>query len=304
MTTIPNPQAVRKIAYKLLLNAATELVSQNAARNISSAIKYEAGGSLTMLEHTAWFDAVYQDVMSAKFVPSWSGEPPEDGDIQAARAWLADLFENIRSFHQSIPGQPGCTCGRSLACGNDVPDYAAIWTLEAALNAWTPTEQDEQTQDAGPRVVCLCGSSRFRAEHDVATRDLTMAGRIVLGLGTFSHSDGTVLSDAEKAMLDKLHLAKIDLADEVVVVSPGGYIGASTAAEIAYAEKIGKPVRYLTAPASAQDERDGDLRAPAPCCGGPHAGWIHAVDCTGQRARKAPTFDDLCVRDAGIEAEQ
>lgn len=121
---------------------------------------------------------------------------------------------------------------------------------------------DEQPQDAKPRVVCLCGSSRFRAEHDAANRDLTMAGHIVLGLGTFSHSDGTVLSDAEKAALDKLHLAKIDLADEVVVVSPGGYIGASTAGEIAYAEKIGKAVRYLndsvTAPASAQDERDGD----------------------------------------------
>lgn len=63
-----------------------------------------------------------------------------------AHPQMADLSENIRSYYQSIPGQPGCTCGRSLACGNDVPDYAAIWTLGAALDAWAPTE-DEQPQD-------------------------------------------------------------------------------------------------------------------------------------------------------------
>ena len=36
------------------------------------------------------------------------------------------------------------------------------------------------------------------------------------------------------------------MADEVYVVDPGGYVGESTRREIAYAESLGKPVRYLS----------------------------------------------------------
>jgi hypothetical protein len=36
------------------------------------------------------------------------------------------------------------------------------------------------------------------------------------------------------------------MADEVYVVDPGGYVGESTRGEIAYAEALGKPVRYLS----------------------------------------------------------
>jgi hypothetical protein len=40
-------------------------------------------------------------------------------------------------------------------------------------------------------------------------------------------------------------LQKIDMADAVVVINPGGYIGESTRREIAYAERFAKPVLYL-----------------------------------------------------------
>src|SRR4051794_15152808 len=36
------------------------------------------------------------------------------------------------------------------------------------------------------------------------------------------------------------------MADEVYIVDPGGYLGESTRREIAYAESLGKPVRYLS----------------------------------------------------------
>ncbi|MEV5960987.1 hypothetical protein AB0L70_04440 [Kribbella sp. NPDC051952] len=45
--------------------------------------------------------------------------------------------------------------------------------------------------------------------------------------------------------LGELHLRRIDLADEVRIVNPGGYIGETTRREIAYAEALGKPVTYL-----------------------------------------------------------
>lgn len=47
-----------------------------------------------------------------------------------------------------------------------------------------------------------------------------------------------------KQMLDRLHYRKIDLAEEIIVVSEDGYFGSSTRREIAYAQAQGKRVRH------------------------------------------------------------
>lgn len=73
-----------------------------------------------------------------------------------------------------------------------------------------------------------------------ANRALTLSGIIVLAPGEMN---GTISED-EKAVLDALHLRKIDLADRILVVNPGGYIGESTRREIAYARAAGKPVSF------------------------------------------------------------
>lgn len=103
---------------------------------------------------------------------------------------------------------------------------------------------DEKSKDR-PRIVCLCGSTKFRNAFAVANRSETIAGRIVLLVGFFGHSGDTLPSAEDKEMLDELHKRKIDLADEVLVLNVGGYIGASTRSEIDYAVAHGKPVRYL-----------------------------------------------------------
>jgi hypothetical protein len=54
-----------------------------------------------------------------------------------------------------------------------------------------------------------------------------------------------VWTEGVKDMLDRQHLAKIDLADEIFVINVGGYIGDSTRREIAYAEFKGKAISYL-----------------------------------------------------------
>ena len=56
-------------------------------------------------------------------------------------------------------------------------------------------------------------------------------------------ADGAI-SDKQKTVLDALHLRKIDLADRVLVVNPGGYVGESTSTEIEYAHATGKPVAF------------------------------------------------------------
>lgn len=97
-----------------------------------------------------------------------------------------------------------------------------------------------------PLVVCLCGSTRFHEAFQQANYALTLAGEIVLSIGCNTKSDaGLGITDEQKIALDELHKRKIDIADEVLVLNVGGYIGESTRCEIKYATNCGKPVRYL-----------------------------------------------------------
>jgi hypothetical protein len=132
-----------------------------------------------------------------------------------------------------------------------------------------------------PRIVCLCGSSRFKDDHLAALKSETLAGRIVITMGLYGHMDGLDMGGSVKVMLDELHLRKIDLADEILVIDVGRhwcpscerwcdpdyqtgrypyengtteccgarwvmrpYIGESTRREIDYVSRAGKHVRY------------------------------------------------------------
>lgn len=104
-----------------------------------------------------------------------------------------------------------------------------------------------------PKIVCLCGSTRFYDKFQEMNYHLTMAGAIVLSVGFYPHNkteggghgEGVGHDSREKVALDELHKRKIDLADEVLVLNVGGYVGMSTASEIGYAKAHGVPVTYL-----------------------------------------------------------
>lgn len=121
----------------------------------------------------------------------------------------------------------------------DTQDYQALTEIAAwlALIGQKP-------------IVCLCGSTRFsQAFHEANLRE-TLEGRIVLSIGCDFKSDTDLLLAGEltpedKGRLDELHLHKIDLADEVLILNVGGYTGQSTRREIAYAQELGKPIRWL-----------------------------------------------------------
>ena len=92
-------------------------------------------------------------------------------------------------------------------------------------------------------VVTLCGSTRFKDEFMQAQKDLTLKGYIVISVGLFGHAgdeevwegmDENTLTET-KIMLDDMHKSKIDMADEIYVINPKGYIGNSTWSEICYA---------------------------------------------------------------------
>lgn len=101
-------------------------------------------------------------------------------------------------------------------------------------------------------IVCLCGSVRFLTEFDAASLAETLAGRIVLSVGSHLRSDAellTGLTGAERQAalerLAELHRRKIDLADEILVINVGGDVGETTRSEMEYARAQGKRVRWL-----------------------------------------------------------
>jgi hypothetical protein len=113
----------------------------------------------------------------------------------------------------------------------------------------------EQERGRKPTVVCLCGSTRFGEAFREANLAETLAGRIVLTIGCDMRSDAELFAEMNeeqmarvKADLDELHLRKIDLADQILVLNVGGYVGSSTSREIEYARMTGKEIRWLEVP--------------------------------------------------------
>ena len=119
-----------------------------------------------------------------------------------------------------------------------MPDPAWIAEIAALEKAATP-------------VVCLCGSTRFGEAFFVAGWEMTLRDIIVLSIGVCKHVSpegghgGEALGQDVADRLDELHKRKIDLADAVIVLNIGGYVGESTASEIEYAEAHDVPVAYL-----------------------------------------------------------
>lgn len=110
-----------------------------------------------------------------------------------------------------------------------------------------------------PKVVCLCGSTKFKKEFEEITMDESLKGHVVLSVGCFAHHDNIRISDKEKEELDILHKRKIDMADEIIVINVNGYIGDSTKSEIKYAKEHGKSIVYLVEPGWYEDGTEEEL---------------------------------------------
>lgn len=103
-----------------------------------------------------------------------------------------------------------------------------------------------------PTIVCLTGSTRFAEEYAAANLRESLAGNIVLTVAGFMHRPeahgGEEITAEQKEHLDALHLRKIAMSDELLVLNKGGYVGESTLSEIAYAYLHFKRIRWLEPP--------------------------------------------------------
>lgn len=102
-----------------------------------------------------------------------------------------------------------------------------------------------------PMIVCLCGSTRFLEAYREANLRETLRGNIVLTIGCDMRTDADLFDGMTptefanvKRDLDILHMNKIELADRILVLNVGGYIGSSTKNEINYALLFHKAVDY------------------------------------------------------------
>lgn len=96
--------------------------------------------------------------------------------------------------------------------------------------------------------ITLIGSARFEKEFLEWTERLTLRGHVVYGLAVYPSAKGgnkDWYSESTKTMLDLVHLAKIEESDAVVVLNVGGYVGESTAREVAWAKIRGRALYYL-----------------------------------------------------------
>ncbi len=103
--------------------------------------------------------------------------------------------------------------------------------------------------NARPTIVCLSGSTRFWETFAAKGLEESLAGNIVLSIGIVAPDAIAMANESDfkdaKKLLDSVYLRKIELADELLVLNVGGYIGESTCREIQHAEKLGKLIRWL-----------------------------------------------------------
>lgn len=163
----------------------------------------------------------------------------DEAELRLARALRVEdreraLTEALRDEHDSLNGEFGECSKPCETC--------------ALLSSQPVQARDEELERPG--IVCLCGSTRFMDAFHDANRRLSLEGKIVLTVEILTYDGATDPQRADlsqKHRLDELHLRKIDLADNVLVLNVGGYIGESTAEEILYAKARRKPVAFLEA---------------------------------------------------------
>ena len=112
-------------------------------------------------------------------------------------------------------------------------------------------ESNSDVTSDKPKIVVLCGSSRF---VDVMAVCAWLIERdeqaIALGLHLLPvwypdcPKDHLAEHEGVAERMDELHLRKIDLADEIFIVNLQNYIGESTTREIAYAMSLKKTIRW------------------------------------------------------------
>lgn len=97
------------------------------------------------------------------------------------------------------------------------------------------------------KIITVCGSMKFIKEMMNITEKMELQGNCMLvPIYNPLKSSKDNFTKEEALMLDKMHKERIKLADAILVVNVGGYIGSSTKDEIEFAKSLDKEIIYYT----------------------------------------------------------
>lgn len=97
------------------------------------------------------------------------------------------------------------------------------------------------------KIITVCGSLKFVNEMMEITEKMELQGNCMLVpiYNPMKPSKDSFTED-EALILDQMHRERIKLANAILVVNVGGYIGPSTKREIEFAQSLGKEILYYT----------------------------------------------------------
>ena len=115
-----------------------------------------------------------------------------------------------------------------------------------------------------PKIVTLCGSSKFCDIMAVCAWLIERDEKaITMGLHLLPEwyskepiPDHLAEIEGVALAMDKLHLCKIDMSDEVFIINFEDYVGTSTMNEIKYSKEKGKKLRWFTHDSIGQKVRE------------------------------------------------
>ena len=113
-------------------------------------------------------------------------------------------------------------------------------------------DQDTRTWAKKPKLITLCGSSRFADIMAVCgwllerDEEAIVTGLHFLPAWYGGAADHIAEAEGVADRMDALHLKKIELADEIFVVNVDHYLGESSLREVKYAMDLRKPIRWFT----------------------------------------------------------
>ncbi len=97
------------------------------------------------------------------------------------------------------------------------------------------------------KIITVCGSLKFYKEMMEITEKMELQENCMLvPIYNPSKPSKDDFTKKEALILDKMHKERIKLADAILVVDVGGYVGKSTRKEIEYAKSLDKEIIYYT----------------------------------------------------------
>ena len=96
------------------------------------------------------------------------------------------------------------------------------------------------------KIICICGSTRFKIEFEFMVQHLISIGWFVHSVEVYDVPRVLTPPEGYKKWLEELHFWKIKRSNAIYVIDPSEYIGESTSREIELAKNLDIQIYYFS----------------------------------------------------------